>query len=263
MTSVQPLKSAIKSTFRSFGYDLIPFPLNEWFERRLTLGRHLMQIFAHCKVNCVLDVGAHYGEYAAFLREVGYTGKLVSFEPVARNFEQLRARAAQDPQWEIHNMALGQSDTTMEITVCHDTELSSFLTPNDYCASHMGTTDLVAGTEQVQVRTLDTMFEECVAGIADPRVFLKLDTQGYDLMVLGGAGRHLARVHGLQSEVSLKPIYNGMPSYLEALPAFKELGFEATGMFPVNRDCQLLLIEVDCVMVRTAQHARAEHHRDC
>jgi FkbM family methyltransferase len=253
------LKTAIKSIFHSFGYSIVPFPVDDGLERKLTLGKHLTEVFARCGINCVFDVGAHHGEYGAFLRENGYTGKLLSFEPVTSNFERLRIRARHDPLWETYHLALGAKNGTMGIKVYHDTQLSSFLTPNGYCASHMGTIegvnydnpmDLVAGIEQVQVRTLDAMFDEFVAGIPEPHVFLKLDTQGYDLEVLRHSSDHFDRIHGLQSEVSVKPIYEAMPSYREAIPAMLEMGFEMTGFFPVNRDANFRLIEIDCVMIR-------------
>ena len=256
MTSA--LRKAAKAIFRSLGYELIPFPMNAWYEQRLTLGKHLMQVFNRCRINCVIDVGAHYGEYGAFLREIGYTGRLVSFEPVRSNFEQLRKRSAQDALWQTHNMALGAADTTAEIKVFHETELSSFLTPNAYCAAHMGSRDLIAGTEQVQVKTVDSVFGQCVDGIEEPRVFLKLDTQGYDLTVLQKATGHLDRIQGLQCELSVKPIYEAMPSYIEALPRMCEMGFEVTGLFPVSRDSAFRIIELDCVMLHAGYAANDE-----
>jgi FkbM family methyltransferase len=244
------MKKLIRSLINSMGYDVIPFPLNEWSEQRLTLGRHLIELFSRYHVNCVFDVGAHYGEYGSFLRDVGYAGRIVSFEPVQGNFERLRQRSLSDPQWEVHRLALGSENTEMDIKVFRDTDLSSFLTPNDYCASHMGRKDLVEHTERVEIQTLDTVFDRCVQGLEEPYVFLKLDTQGYDLRVLAQASGHMDRIRGLQSELSVKPIYDEMPSYLEALPKMKEMGFEVTGLFPVSRDRKSRLIEVDCVMIR-------------
>jgi len=244
------MKRLIRSLLHSLGYDVIPYPINDWFEQKITLGRHLMELFSRYQINCVLDVGAHYGEYGTFLREAGYTGKIISFEPVKETFQRLQRLSVKDGNWDIHNFALGAANTGMDIQVFRDSELSSFLTPNDYCASHMGKTDLVAYTERVEVRTLDSVFDSCVVGIAEPRVYLKLDTQGYDLTILEHALGHLNQIQGLQSELSLKPIYEVMPSYLDALPKLRELGFEVTGLFPVSRDRKLRLIEVDCVMIR-------------
>ena len=44
------------------------------------LGTHLAMLFARLKINCVLDVGAHVGQYGRFLRNIGYSGHIVSFE---------------------------------------------------------------------------------------------------------------------------------------------------------------------------------------
>jgi len=200
------LKNAVRRTLRAFGYDFIPFPMNDWFEQRLTVGRHLLKLFSHLKINCVLDVGAHYGEYGRFLRDIGYSGNIISFEPVSENYQMLLRHCSADPKWKAHRLALGDQNTTEEINVFRDTELCSFLKPNDYCAAHMKRTDLVNGVEHVDVRRLDTVFDECVNGIEQPRVYLKLDTQGYDLNVLEGAGHQLDRILGLQSELSVKPI---------------------------------------------------------
>ena len=37
-------------------------------------------------VDCVFDVGAHVGEYSTSLRRAGYSGDIVSFEPVSGSF---------------------------------------------------------------------------------------------------------------------------------------------------------------------------------
>lgn len=251
------LKNAVKSLLRSRGYDVVHYPMDEWSEQRLTLGRHLQSLFERQQINCIIDVGAHYGEYGSFVRDLGYHGRIVSFEPVQASFDQLRSRAEHDRQWELQQMALGAHNGTMEITVCAHSEFNSFLQPNDYCAAHMRRANLVTGSEKVRVATLERMFETCVHDLTTPRVYLKMDTQGYDLTVLQHAGETLQNVHGLQSELSIKPIYDGMPSHLEVLPVLERMGFEMTGLFPVSRDWELRLIEVDCVMVRASAPAGA------
>ena len=101
--------------------------------------------------------------------------------------------------------------------------------------------------------TLSRMWSEIVGGIPKPRVFLKLDTQGFDLEVVKGAVESLDYVLGLQSELSLKPIYEDMPDYLNALREFRRHGFEVTGFYLITRDRKsLAAIEYDCVMCRDA-----------
>jgi FkbM family methyltransferase len=41
------------------------------------------------------------------------------------------------------------------------------------------------------------------------KVFLKIDTQGYEREVLEGATRLLPLVHGMQIELSIAPLYRG------------------------------------------------------
>ena len=101
------------------------------------------------------------------------------------------------------------------------------------------------------VKRLDDVFPEIISGKNYTRVFLKMDTQGYDLKVLAGAAKVLEKVVALQSEISVMPLYEGMPDYIESLGTFKKVGFELTGLYPVSRDPEsLTIIELDCVMRR-------------
>ena len=86
--------------------------------------------------------------------------------------------------------------------------------------------------------------------VAEPRVYLKMDTQGWDLEVLAGASGCLERIQAFQSEVAMHPIYDGMPALHESLSRFQDLGFGVSGLFPVSLDSNLEVIEFDCVAVR-------------
>jgi hypothetical protein len=97
-------------------------------------------------------------------------------------------------------------------------------------------------------------------GAAHARTYLKMDTQGFDLEVVRGAERVLPSVLGLQSEISVVPIYQQMPDYLTALATFKDLGFVLTGIYPVVRDKSTLAVtEFDCIMRRANDRGVDEH----
>ena len=101
------------------------------------------------------------------------------------------------------------------------------------------------------MRRLDSVYDEVVGDQADPRVYLKLDTLGYDLRAFRGAGDANRHVVGMQSELSCVPIYEGMPAWAEQLTAYEGAGFEIAGMYEVSRDEPTLrVIEFDVVMVR-------------
>lgn len=222
------------------------------------LQRHLGQYLAHemlswvlrsMGVDLVLDVGANIGQFATRLREHGYTGRIVSFEPVPRLADRLRERAKGDPDWLVYGCALGSEDGTAEINASPGT-MSSLLEPNEFGKEWAAElTDV--HTEVIPVRRLDSMWEEITAGTANPRVYMKLDTQGFDLEAFEGAGERIQQVVALQSEVACLPIYEGMTRLPESLSVYEAAGFEIAGMYPVTYHRQTLrVIEFDMLMVR-------------
>lgn len=217
---------------------------------------HVAWMLRELEVNCVLDVGANTGQYGRRLRASGYAGRIVSFEPVEEMFEKLSAAAADDPNWHVHQMALGDEDGTVEINAMHGA-MSSLLPASDFGKewSHR-LQDM--HPETITIRRLDAMYDEAVVGLDDPRVYLKMDTQGYDLQAFAGAGDRVKDLVGMQSEVSCVPIYDGMPRWIEQLSVYEEAGFEITGMFPVNIDRKSLrVIEFDAVLIRVEALASA------
>ncbi|WAZ25727.1 FkbM family methyltransferase [Streptomyces cinnabarinus] len=200
-------------------------------------------------VNCVLDVGANRGQYAKRLRKHGYRGRIVSFEPTEDAFAKLSEAAARDPKWQVHHCGLGREDTTAEIHVGWNT-MNSLLPASDYGRDRYKRFHTTR-TEEIRVRRLDAVLDEALDGIEDPRPFLKMDTQGYDLEVFAGAGERIADFVGLQSEVAVLRLYEGSPPMSEAVAAYEDGGFEITGMYPVTREAATgRVVEFDIVMMR-------------
>jgi hypothetical protein len=109
--------------------------------------------------------------------------------------------------------------------------------------------------QKIRIKTLD----ECASeGLFNPnkRLFLKMDTQGYDLEVFKGARSILPHVSCMLSELSLIHIYEGMPSFVESLTVFQGSGFHVSGLYPITRNQDSTLNEVDCVLVNTARAGR-------
>jgi FkbM family methyltransferase len=233
------------------GYHLIRIKKNN-----LTLEGHLLNLFAALGINCVIDVGANRGQYGEMLRRIGFRGRIVSFEPVSSSFEELQRCARQRSDWQVQQCGLGSQTGELMINVAPVSQLSSFRTPSAFFRERFEAIGAFEQTETVAVRRLDDVFAEAVAGIVAPRVFLKMDTQGYDLEVLAGAPHSLAQVVGLQSELSVVALYEGMPDCVASLAALRELGFQPTGFFPVSREKHGLgLVEFDCVMQRSPRGA--------
>lgn len=213
----------------------------------------LATVLSSSGANVVLDVGANRGQFGTLLRRIGYTGRIVSYEPVSTNLAELREAAAADPDWIVEDFALGEAETTTEIMVSAGPgKLSSLLPGTRFGQQRFANMrEEVLTTETVRIRRLDSVIDRALDGIERPRIFAKLDTQGYDLLALTGAGEYAERFVGLQSEVSSIPIYEGMPHLTDQLAAYEKAGLMIAGMFPVSRDDKsLAVVEFDVLMVR-------------
>ena len=218
------------------------------------LTQHLTHVFDLYGVNCVIDVGANRGQFGQGLRRAGYTGRIVSFEPVPEVAARLRKAAERDGDWVVHQIALGREDGSTELNVVPGT-MSSPLPATAFGARRYAQLREPV-VHRVPIRRLDGMLSSVLAGIEDPRPFLKLDTQGFDLEVFAGLGERVADVVAMQSEVALVTIYEGMPRLPQALEAYEGAGFEVTGFYPVSRErATARVLEFDCVLVRPGARA--------
>jgi FkbM family methyltransferase len=228
----------------------------EWMKQEKPIFEHLQStqvpaLLGMYGVNCVIDVGAHEGQYAQRLRAGGYRGRIVSFEPTPAAFEVLERASADDPSWSVHRLALGREDGSTTMNAVPGT-LSSILPATKFGAGRYPKLQAPEAIE-VELRRLDGLLDELLDGLRKPRPYLKLDTQGFDLDVFAGAGDAIGRFVGMQSEVALMEIYRGMPRMPEALAAYEAAGFELAGLYPVSRQTRTArVLEYDAVLVRAA-----------
>ena len=252
------MRRTLEQIRRDLARAVAPYPEAE------TLRHHLRRLIRRLDINCVLDVGAHVGQYAYLLREdVGFKGHIISFEPTASSFERLCRARAGDQRWRGFPYALGSVGGVMDLNVfAGATNLSSFLAPNRYGVERFTGLAGEHRRQPVAVHRLAEVFDEVTAHIPTPRVLLKMDTQGFDHQVLEGSREILHRIHAVQAEVGAIPIYERMPPLWETLARLSELGFELTGMFPVTCDRDdLRVIEFDCTCIRAAGDPRGADPR--
>lgn len=251
-TFIFPLPYAIISPMniiypiaRLFGYDI--FRLKE----QARIETHLAALLTHLNVNVVVDAGANVGQYAKGLRWLGYKGRIVSYEPLKSVHSQLVSTAQGDSEWKVRQLALGRKNEHTTIRMSPETSWSSMRKFSSYGSSRFVEQDRDAISEKIEVVRLDKDLAELISDIPEPRIFLKMDTQGFDNEVFAGASGLINNIVGLQSEVAFQHIYEGVPGYLEALAQYEAAGFAVTGLFPVKRDRKSLrMIEMDCVMRR-------------
>lgn len=191
-----------------------------------------MKQLRHHAVGCVLDVGANDGGYARELREFGYGGRIVSFEPTTTAYAAARASAESDSSWAVLPYALGAKNDQVTINVAGNSAASSSMLPMLAVHREAAPESAFVTSEVVEQRRLDDVWGEVVPpGVA---VFVKLDVQGYERHILDGAGNVLQRdeMVGLQIELSLQPLYDGAWLYDDALRWVRDRGFDLTQLIP-------------------------------
>jgi len=218
---------------------------------------YLIDLLQTYGVDLIVDAGAHNGRFARGVRQAGFQGQILSFEPVQQYFDAAERAALRDDRWIVLPIALGDFDGQTTINVSAGTG-SSILSANAYGKAHFS--DLRTTSRQVvEIRRLATILTERRSYENDRAVFIKMDTQGYDLNVLRGLGDQASRISIFQSEMSVIKIYDDMPSMSEALVAFETAGFEPTAFFPVTTQIfSGRVVEFDCIMVNRDEARRLE-----
>ncbi|WP_394550967.1 FkbM family methyltransferase [Agromyces sp. MMS24-JH15] len=180
-----------------------------------------------------VDVGANVGQWAMNLRRSGYTGRILSVEPLATAFRSLQRAAEGDPDWSVLQAAVGAVDGTATLHISKNSVSSSILEIQE---SHLDASpqSRVIAEEATVVRRLDSILQEHL----DPgtRTFLKLDVQGFESHVLNGASKSLDSAMGLEIELSLVDLYAGQATYLDLISRISLLGFEPWHLEPVFTD---------------------------
>ena len=231
----------LRKVLQRLGVDAVRYPEHHPGHKRVLL-------LHHYGVDEVFDVGANSGGYARELREFGYRGHIVSFEPLAEPYARLQEIADLDPRWTAVNLALGADTTTAPMHVAANSASSSLLLMND---AHRRAAPWATyiGEQEVSVTRLDDIFDAYRKGSVP---FLKMDVQGYEEQVLEGAELSLPVVRGVQLEMSLVPLYDHAWLFTEAVLSMEEAGFDLVSLEPgfYNHETGRLL-QADGIFMRS------------
>ena len=218
--------------------------------RGLVVQRHpawrRQAMLAEHGVDVVLDVGAARGGFAGELRRFGYSGRIVSFEPLSAAYADLVAASADDPRWTCVNTALGRTKGRTTINIASNSDSSSLLAMEQEHRSAAPHVDYV-GQEEIEVARLDDLAPEHLGS----RTFLKIDTQGFEKEVIAGGPATLKECVGLQLELSFVPLYTGGMLVDEAVSLAYDEGFRMVAVFQGFTSPRGALLQADAVFFRT------------
>jgi len=222
------MKKIIKQFLHAFGFDIIRY------NAARSNAAQLNRIMSEHHINLVLDIGANTGQFACYLRDMGYRGQIVSFEPLTSARDNLILNSKRDPLWDIApQAAIGSTNGETTIYISGNSVSSSILNMLDVHA--VAAPDSVyIGKEIVPLRRLDSLAKIYVSD--DSILFIKIDTQGYEDRVIEGASELLQQTAVLQLELSLVPLYEGQCLCDEMIANINALGFYLWAISPVLTD---------------------------
>ncbi len=232
--SFKVLKYKIWRIFRRLRLEVYPL------DKRNSIQSYLSYVFETKGIDCVWDIGANTGQYATMLRNIGFEGKIISFEPIPEAWEELNRNAASDNKWIVHRRcAVGMNEGFTSMNVTADSVSSSLLRPNDM--------NSVVNIIDVKVERLDSIIKQI--GLT-PCSLLKLDCQGSEYDILLSASSQISNFHYVQLEASIYALYEGEKTFYDLLDLMDSYGYNLAFIFPGITDSQDRMVQVELIFKR-------------
>jgi FkbM family methyltransferase len=242
------LKKLIKALLRLSGHKIEKIdPRFISYPRNRTNEGIVSQILDSNSINLVLDIGANTGDWSINLRNWGYNHNILSFEPLAREFNLLNERTSKDLKWESFNLAIGEKNYSSEINISNNSVSSSLsqILPNHIEAE---SNSEIVGSQLIEVVSLDA-FEHTWFRNSDS-IFLKVDVQGFEKKVLVGAQNILSKIKLIQLELSFNPLYSDDTCFNDMVVFLQQKGFLLYHLENGFRHSQTQeLLQVDAIFI--------------
>lgn len=220
----------------------------------LAIGRdpyvnRLRRSLDHAGIDTVLDIGANVGQFGQLVRAAGFTGRIVSVEPLDSAHRVLTKRSSSDNQWSTVHAAVGAEPGTTTINIAGNSYSSSLLTMTQ---RHLSADPRSAtiGVQDVQVLTVADLVRD--QAVAPEHSLLKVDTQGFERKVLDGAGDLIDRFAAIQLELSFVELYEGQQLYDELVSDLASHGLELWALETGISDDTGRLLQCDGLFMRKA-----------
>ena len=205
------------------------------------------RLLEHRGISTVLDVGANVGQFARMIRGAGFSGDIMSFEPLSDAYRRLSRRSRRDDRWQAFNLAVGAERGSSTIHVSDNSYSSSLLTMTDRHLEAAPGSEVV-GHQDVEVTTVSQVVED--HGIDPSRTFLKVDTQGFERAVIAGAGPLIDDLAAVQLELSFVELYEGQELFDEGVETMRKHGLDLWIIEPGISDASGRLLQCDGLFAR-------------
>jgi len=227
------LKKTFRGIFRFLGFDIISF------DPRFSQEARKMVLLQRYIVSHLLDIGANEGQFARYIRNMGFSGSIYSFEPVRSSFMLLEKASQNDSKWTVVNVGFGEVSATKTINVSRNSVSSSLLrTLSSHTDVHPESA--IDYREDVMISTVDEFILE--TGFNCRRTMMKIDTQGFEMEVLKGSLNSLQDFAIVLLELSVVRLYEGQTLMSEIIDFMYRHGFQLAILEPCDCDFRTLTI---------------------
>ena len=232
------MKKKIRKLLNKFGIEVHRFRPGESFEAQIIAAMRKV------KIDVLFDIGANTGQFSLEMRDKGYNGKIVSFEPLTSAREKLIQKASKDANWLIHDRAaIGDLNGFVDINISKNSYSSSILPMLNLHLNAAANSEYI-GSEKTPIITLDSVADTYLDKFSN--CFIKIDTQGYETQVLDGAFKTLKRAKGVLCELTLVSLYEGQDIWRDLIVRLEKEGFVLWSLergFTDNRDGRTLQMD--------------------
>lgn len=235
----------LKNLFRIFGYSFY----------KISRARNESDIlsFQIKKINpdLFIDCGANKGGYYQTIKDSGFNKKIILLEPNINLISKYLIQITNnDKNVKIYNLGTGNKNCKKNFYITDDknSDLSSFKEKTKFFDQRFYKTK-IKDEESISVRRLDNLLKENKIK-KNVKIFLKVDTQGFDMETLIGLGNKIKQVYLIKIELSVIQLYKNSQKHWEILSYLKKNSFEPIYFLNGQRDKLGRLIEYDGYFLR-------------
>jgi len=167
-------------------------------EEKLAAARKLVL----ADIDFIIDIGANNGQWIRNVRRRGFKGHVLCIEPLKKNYIKLKSSNSNKTQ--TLNCAIGNKNGYIYINhASNDGLSSSILEFNNYYTAAAPKIKFIS-KEKVTIQKLSKILKE----YKYRRIFVKIDTQGYELEVLKSINKtDFNNIYAFEIETSLVSSY--------------------------------------------------------
>jgi len=194
---------------------------------RITLSNdfyfYIVKTLKNFKIDLLIDVGSNEGQFAKKIIEFGYTNQIISFEPIKSIHKKLYENSKKYKNWTSKRLGFGKINSLKSINISQNSVSSSILQIKKIHTEIEPHSKFV-GKEKIRIIKLDNFLNK--KKFSKKKIFLKIDTQGYEKNIILGSKKVLKQISCIMLELSLTPLYKNEASFFEMVNLLKKFGFK-------------------------------------